>query len=252
MRIQKLIKPIVLILCVAVMAYVLIYMDTTRGPLVYNDHLADTAVTIDGIPVTFEDLAFYILFEEAKIEEQAKIYNPDYTKDYWNIHTNDTFIQLEAKDVVMGMAVHDHLFYQLAVENGMDTLTESEEQDLSYAINDFWEDRLDIQLEKLPCDEDTINQQIRLAAIAEKYQDYLAKEQGPSQAAYKYDGYYYSLIRDEHQVEINEKLWKKLVMGDITLEHTKINYINGLTDADKEKSKTEKKGLRRNAKDKSK
>lgn len=41
-------------------------------------------------------------------------------------------------------------------------------------------------------------------------------------------------------------------MGDITLEHTKINYINGLTDADKEKSKTEKKGLRRNAKDKSK
>lgn len=236
MIIQKLVKPIVLILCVVVIVYALISMGDGRGPLVYNEHLNDTAVTIDGEPVTFQDLAFYILYEEGKVEEQAKIYNEDYTKDYWNLHTNDTFIQEEAKDVVMGMAIHDHLFYQLAVAEGMDNLTESEEADLEFAKTDFWEDRLDIQLEKLPCDEETINEQIKIAAIAEKYQDKLAEE-GPSQAAYKYDGYYYSLIRDEHSVEINKKLWSKFVLGDVTLEHTKMNYINGLTDEDKKKSK---------------
>lgn len=236
MIIQKLVKPIVLILCVVVIVYALISMGDGRGPLVYNEHLNDTAVTIDGEPVTFQDLAFYILYEEGKVEEQAKIYNEDYTKDYWNLHTNDTFIQEEAKDVVMGMAIHDHLFYQLAVAEGMDNLTESEKADLEFAKTDFWEDRLDIQLEKLPCDEETINEQIKIAAIAEKYQDKLAEE-GPSQAAYKYDGYYYSLIRDEHSVEINKKLWSKFVLGDVTLEHTKMNYINGLTDEDKKKSK---------------
>ena len=78
----------------------------------------------------------------------------------------------------------------------------------------------------------------------------MAEQNGPSQAAYKYDGYYYQQIRDEHQIEINEKLWKKFVLGDVTLKHSTPNYINGLTDEDKEKIKTEKKGLRRNAKDK--
>ena len=97
------------------------------------------------------------------------------------------------------------------------------------------EDLLDIQWEKLPCSEETINEQIRLAAIAEKYQNYLAEELGPSQAAYKYDGYYYQQIMEQHQVKTNDKLWDRLVLGDITLSHSKLNYINGLTDEDKKK-----------------
>ena len=235
MRINKLVKPIVLILCVAVMVYALLTMGNNRAKLNYQEHLEDTAVTVDSEEITFQDLAFYILYEEGKIEEQARIYNPDYTKDYWNLHTNDTFIQLEAKEVVLGMAVHDHLFYQMAVAEGMDTLTEEEEQELEYRMTDFWEDLLDIQWEKLPCSEETINEQIRLAAIAEKYQNYLADELGPSQAAYKYDGYYYQQIMEQHQVETNDKLWDRLVLGDITLSHGKLNYINGLTDEDKKK-----------------
>lgn len=235
MRINKLVKPIVLILCVAVMVYALLTMGNNRAKLNYQEHLEDTAVTVDSEEITFQDLAFYILYEEGKIEEQARIYNSDYTKDYWNLHTNDTFIQLEAKEVVLGMAVHDHLFYQMAVAEGMDTLTEEEEQELEYRMTDFWEDLLDIQWEKLPCSEETINEQIRLAAIAEKYQNYLAEELGPSQAAYKYDGYYYQQIMEQHQVETNDKLWDRLVLGDITLSHGKLNYINGLTDEDKKK-----------------
>ena len=235
MRINKLVKPIVLILCVAVMVYALLTMGNNRAKLDYQEHLEDTAVTVDSEKITFQDLAFYILYEEGKIEEQARIYNPDYTKDYWNLHTNDTFIQLEAKEVVLGMAVHDHLFYQMAVAEGMDTLTDEEEQELEYRITDFWEDLLDIQWEKLPCSEETINEQIRLAAIAEKYQNYLAEELGPSQAAYKYDGYYYQQIMEQHQVKTNDKLWDRLVLGDITLSHGKLNYINGLTDEDKKK-----------------
>ena len=235
MRINKLVKPIVLILCVAVMVYALLTMGNNRAKLDYQEHLGDTAVTVDSEEITFQDLAFYILYEEGKIEEQARIYNPDYTKDYWNLHTNDTFIQLEAKEVVLGMAVHDHLFYQMAVAEGMDTLTDEEEQELEYRITDFWEDLLDIQWEKLPCSEETINEQIRLAAIAEKYQNYLAEELGPSQAAYKYDGYYYQQIMEQHKVKTNDKLWDRLVLGDITLSHSKLNYINGLTDEDKKK-----------------
>lgn len=234
---KKLIKPIILIVCVLILAYGLKNMQGLRARTVYGDHLDDVAVTVDGNEVTFRDLAFYILYEERVVEEQARIYNPDSTKDYWNLHTNDSFIQMEAKDVIMGMAVHDQLFYELAVENQMDTLTEDEERELAFSQTDFWEDLLDIQWKKLPCDEDTINAQIRKAAIAEKYQNYLAERDGPSQAAYKYDGYYYEQIEKEHDIEINDRLWDNFVVGDITLVHQSVNYINGLTDEDKETGK---------------
>ena len=75
----------VLLICVGVMLYAFLTMGNGRGPLDYWEHLDDTAFTIDDEEVTFEDLAFYILFEERKVEEQARIYNKDYTKDYWNI-----------------------------------------------------------------------------------------------------------------------------------------------------------------------
>ncbi len=237
MRKQWLVKIIVLVLCVGVVIYALLTMSSGRGKLNYNEHLLDTAVTIDEKDISFQDLAFYILFEEQKVEEQARIYNPDSPKDYWNIHTNDTFIQREAKDVVMGMAIHDHIYYQLAIDEGMDTLTDVEEQDLTFAMTDFWEDLYDEQWENLPCDEETINNQMRIAAIAEKYQQYLFEENGPSFAAYNYDGYYYGLIREQHSVKINSKLWDRFVLGDITLKHTTLNYINGLTNEDKKKKK---------------
>ena len=237
MIIKKLLKPTVFILCVGVVVYALLTMGSGRDPINYFDHLEDTAVSLDSEEISFEDLAFYILYEEGKVEEQAKIYNKDYTKDYWNIHTNDTFIQSEAKNVVISMAIHDHLFYRLAVEQGMDKLDGVEQIELEGSITDFWEDLLDEQWEHLPCDTDTINEQIRIAAVAEKYGNYLAKEYGPSTAAYKYDGYYYSQILDEHKVKINKKLWDKFVLGDVTITHSKINYINGLTDEDKKKNK---------------
>lgn len=231
---QKLVKIIVLIISIIVVTYAMLNMGHRRDEIVYSEHLDDTVVTIDDDIVTFEDLAFYILYEERKVEEQAKIYNPDSTKDYWNLHTNDTFIQNEAKRTVIGMAIHDQLFYKLAVEDGMDTLTEEEESDLQFAITDFWEDLLDEQWEKLPCSQDTINEQIRKAAVAEKFQKYLAENKGPSEAAYKYDGYYYESIKDEHSIKINDKLWDRFVLGDVTLTHTHVNFINGINNRNNE------------------
>ena len=231
---RKLSKPIILFLSVVVIGYAFIAMHDGRSTISYQDHLSDVAVTVDGEAVTFEDLAFYILYEERIVEEEARIYNPDSTKDYWNIHTNDTFIQDEAKNAIIGMAIHDELLYELAKENGMDELTEEEEQQLEFSKTDFWEDLMDVQWDRLPTDEDTINAQILKAAIAEKYQNYLGTTQGPSIAAYKYDGYYYSLIEDEHDVDINDELWDRFVVGDITLYHDSTNFINGLTDAEKE------------------
>ncbi|MCR4695185.1 MAG: hypothetical protein K5773_07700 [Pseudobutyrivibrio sp.] len=229
----KFLKAFISAALVAAVGFSFISIGRNRGKLDYGKNLGETAVTVDGREISFGDLAFYILYEERVVEEQAMVYNPESTKDYWNIHTNGGFFQDQVKESVMGMAVHDYIFYDLAVAQGMDTLTPEEKEDLEFATLDFWEDLLDEQWDRLPADEETINSQIRIAAIAEKYQNYLADSKGPSKAAYNYDGYYYEQMKSDHDIVINEKLWDRFVMGDNTLEHSKVNYINGYNKDDK-------------------
>ena len=235
--VRKFVKPAILCLCVVVVGYAFITMQGRRNTVRYEDHKQDVVATIDGKDMLFEDLAFYILYEERIVEEQARIYNPDSTKDYWNMYRNETFIQKEVKDVILNMAIHDWIMYDLAVQDNMDTLSEKENQYLEYTRIDFWEDLLDIQRQRLPASEETINSQMDKAAVAEKYQNYLGITQGPSVAAYKYDGYNYEQMLESHSIVINDDLWERFVVGDISLYHEKANFINGLTDEEKKEDK---------------
>ena len=90
------------------------------------------------------DLGFYILYQEREVEKQAQIYNPENTKDYWNLHVDGVFIQAQAKENIINMAIHDELYYQKAVENDI-TLNGEEEQQYRNTVMDFWMDLLDEQ-----------------------------------------------------------------------------------------------------------
>lgn len=231
-------KPFLLVFSVIVIGMAFYkYAGGTRNQIMYDEHLDDVVATIDGEEIKFRDLAVYILYEERVVEEQARIYNPSSPKDYWNMHTDDKFIATEAKDAIIGMAIHDKLYYQLACELEMDNLSEEEKELLEYTKIDFFEDLLDEQWQKMPCPMEEISEQMKLVAIAEKYQDYLAKANDDTVAAYRYDGYCYNQLKETHDIKINEKLWTNFIVGDITLSHGSVNYINGLTDEDKKKSK---------------
>lgn len=192
----------------------------------YKDCLDDVIFTANGQEVQMKDLGFYILYEEREVESQAMVYNPDNTKDYWNLHVDGVFIQVQAKDTILNMAIHDQLFYQKAVENGL-ILDAEEEQRLRNAISDFWMDLLDDQAEKMPVSDEYITEAMRKIALAEKYQAQLAKETGKAYASYQWDGYEYEQWLEKQDVEVNEKLWDKITVGDITLTHGSPNYING-------------------------
>lgn len=224
---RKLIRPAVFCILLFGVGRSLMVRSEMREKLVYTEHLKDVAVSVDDKGITFEDLAFYILYEECTIEQQAMIYNGNSTKDYWNLHINGTFVQDAAKEAVLDMAVHDEVLSRMAETEGM-KLTDEELQALENRTADFWEDLLDGQEDRMPVDKEIINLQIEKVALAEKYQNYLAEEKGPSKAAYNFDGYYYEQILNEHKIKINNKLCDRLVMGDITLYHDKVNYVNGV------------------------
>ncbi len=194
----------------------------------YVDCLDKVAFSINGDETTFAELGFYVLYVEREVELQAQIYNADNTRDYWNLHIDGVFISIQAKETIQGMAIHDELFYQLAKAAKME-LTEEEEEALANAEADFWMDLLDVQLENLPVSDEYISEAMRRMAFAEKYQAYLVEETGLTSASYNWDGYAYTQLLAEQDLVINEKLWSKISVGNISLVHKSANIINGLT-----------------------
>lgn len=200
-----------------------------KQKIIFADHLNDVVFTLNGQDVYLKDFMFYIASMETRVEEEAKVYNKTSTKDYWNAHANGHFISEDVKESVFNMVVHDYLFYELAKEEGLE-LSQEDLIAISNSKCDFYEDLLDNQLQLLEAmniTEEVIDEQMRLAALAEKYQEYLAAKNNGSVASYKADGYYYKLILDEHTLIVNRKLWDRIVIGDVTLIHKKVQFING-------------------------
>lgn len=223
---EQIIKAVLLLALVIMVLAAVSYQRRESRQQEYRDCLEETAFTLNGEAVPMKRLAYYIMCEERMIEEQAQIYNPGNTRDYWNLHINGVFIQEDAKKTVMEMAIHDELFYRMAVEAGV-TLDEEEEEQLRFSEEDFWMDLLEEQTERIPVPREVISEQIRRKALAEKYQGRLAQEKERSFAAYQWDGYDYEQMKEQQEIKINEKVWKHISVGNITLQHGLPNYING-------------------------
>ena len=222
--------PIAVIL-IAVVVYICYRGFKNREAFVFTDHLDDVAVTINGEALTYGELSFYVLYVEQMVEKEARVYNPTSPKDWWNSYVNGTFVSSSASRMAMDMAVHDYIMYELAEADGT-TLTDEEEALVAFRQTDFWEDLYDEQLERLPVSREDINESIRRIAVGEKYQEKLTESLGVNNFEYNYDGYEYKqMLADKYKV-VEDDRYGKLVFGEITLHHSKVNYINGLVDKD--------------------
>lgn len=206
----------------------------TKGSIVYTDHLSEVVCKVDDTELTLSDLNFYVLFQECKIEEQARTYNPDSPKDYWNAHTNGEFVQESAKKAVIEMAIHDYIMYELAKEAHV-VLSTEEKEALEKARTKFWSSLFDEQLERLPLDYEEGNRIMKEIALIEAYEHRLAAENDEiTFEGLHWDGYDYKKIKEEHKVKIHDKLWRRVALGDISLVHENVSYINGMTDEERE------------------
>ena len=117
------------------LAYQSVKAGNARGKIDYKKNLDEVCVTVDGKEFTFRDLAFYVAYEELTIQEQALVYDADNTKKYWNLHINGEFVRVAARESAIQMAIHDQIFYEMAMEEGI-LLTEEDKQALIEGILD--------------------------------------------------------------------------------------------------------------------
>lgn len=181
----------------------------------FLEHLDDTAVTVDGMDYQFRDLAVYLARQEYIVEEQAKVYDYEKMHLYWNLHANGIFIRVEARDLAMDMAVHDIIFYNMALEEGYE-LTKDEISYMENQIMDFWYD-LEEGKERLGISEKEAEETFLRIALAQKRQYILAEEMGVDKEEYDVSGSMYQELLKEHTCQINETLWKRLNFGNITI-----------------------------------
>ena len=83
---KKYILTIVLAIIVIIRGIYAYNANGNRNKIDYANSLDKIAVTVNGQKLTLEDLAFYVVYEEHEVENEAQVYNPENTNKYWNMH----------------------------------------------------------------------------------------------------------------------------------------------------------------------
>lgn len=189
-----------------------------RTDLVYADSLEKTALVVDGEPLDLRELAFYIAYQEKYVQQEAVVYDSEKPEKYWNAYTNHHFVRSVAEDAVKEMAVHDEIFYQMAVAEKLE-LDETEKNYLENEQADFFMDLSKEQLDRLGVTEDDLADTMKKIALANKYQSILSQVEGVEYETYDYTGGLYELLLAEHTVEEKENVWNRISVGNITVNY---------------------------------
>ncbi len=194
------------------------YKSRSSGKVVFSDYLDEEIAVVDGKPVTLRDFAVYAVYEEKLVEEQAKVYDDTNTNKYWSAHTNGQFLKLTARDAAINLAIHDAIFYEMAVEAEV-FLDEEEKKYLANEQADFWNDLEDEQKEKLALSQDEVDAYLEKMALAQKMQRQQAAIEGKEEADYDVEGSAYEEMLLEHEITKNEEFIDRIDFGNIILEH---------------------------------
>ena len=189
-----------------------------KQELIYAEALDMVAVTVDEVELTLRDIAVYIVYQEKTVQKDAVIYDYEKPHKYWNTYTNQYFVRSLAEKAVRNMAVHDEIFYRMALEEGL-VLDEREEAYLLNEQQDFLMDLSEEQIGRLGVTEEDLLSSMRKIALANKYQSILAQSNGLYYEDYDYTGAVYELILKEHKVKVDESVWDRIAVGNITVNY---------------------------------
>ena len=205
-----------LVIIVIVTGFLSYRSSEQRKDLVFSEELSRLAVTVDDVELTLYDMAFYVAYQEKEVQEEAVIYNDEKPRKYWNAHTNGWFVRSVAEQAVVDMAVHDEIFYRMALAEEI-VLDEREEEYLANEVYDFCSDLTEKQFASLGVGAEDIEMAMRKIAIANKYQSILSQMEGLDYTEYDYMGSAYEELLAGHEVEVNENVWDRISVGSVTV-----------------------------------
>jgi len=201
------------------MGVVAVHTRMNREDIVYYESLDMVVATVEGEDITLRDFAVYVAHQEAQVQEQAIIYDPEDTRKYWNVHTDGTYISHAARNEAMSMAIHDTLFYLLSLDLDI-TFSDEEIQILENDVEDFWLDLVDEGKDlRLGITRQDVYDTMYKIACAQKSQMIYAKMH--SLEYNDYDFYEESFLEflEEYEYTVDDSVLNRIDFGDVTLVH---------------------------------
>lgn len=209
----------IFVLVFAVLTIVANETRQSREDIVYAESLDLVVATVEDEEITLRDFAIYVAYQEAEVQKQAEVYDPENTREYWNVHTDGVYISHAARNEAMSMAIHDELFYQLSKEFNV-TLTEEEIEILNNDVEDFWYDLTDDKKEeKLGISKEDVYTSMEKIALAQKAQFICAGIDGVDYSNYDYYEEVFLDFLGDYQYKVNDSVLNRIDFGDVTLEH---------------------------------
>lgn len=213
-------KLIVTAVLVAVFIALMLYgrnSGLNRQKLVYSESLDKVAADVNGTSLTFRDAAFYVAVEEAQVEREAYEYDPENPSKYWNTHVNGIYIRVAARNAAIQMAIHDEIFYQMAVQEGIE-LTEEEEETVASMHRDYWGDlTADGKDSRLGVSSEDIYACMQKIACAQKYQTIYAALEDADYEEFNFGEPRYEELLKKQKYRIHKDVWGRVDFGNVTL-----------------------------------
>lgn len=210
---------LILLIITIIMGGIAVENRVNREDIIYNESLSSVVAVVEDESITLREFAVYVAHQEAQVQEQAIIYDPEDTRKYWNVHTDGTYISHAARNEAMSMAIHDELFYQLAQEFDL-SFSEEEMQILENDVEDFWNDLVDEEKEKRLgiTKEDVYNTMYKIA-ISQKSQMIYAKMNGVDYEDFDFYQEEFLAFLEDYKYKVDDKVLSRIDFGDVTLVH---------------------------------
>ncbi|MCI8718771.1 MAG: hypothetical protein K1W19_09920 [Lachnospiraceae bacterium] len=207
---------IVIISCIAAFALITVNL-LSKEEFSYADSLNDTVLTVEKENISLKEISYYILVAETNYNEAANIYNEDNPHAFWNIALNMKYFRNRIKQSVIDACTRDNVYYQQALKEGY-TLKEEELQEIRDKALEEISKMTDWQMKITDYQMSDMVNVLTKIAYSRKYAENLMAE-GYTAQELDVDGSKYEEIKKDYAVSINQKIWKNITLGKVTINN---------------------------------
>jgi len=218
-KIQNIIISIcTIVIIISIGALVLITVNLlSKKEFSYADSLDDTVLTVENETVSLKEISYYILVAETNYNEAANIYNEENPHAFWNMALNMKYFRNRVKQSVIDACTRDNIYYQQALKEGYILKEEALEEIEDKALEEISK-MTDFQMKLTDYQMSDMVKVLTKIAYSRKYAEDLMAE-GYTAQELDVDGSKYEEIKKDYAVSVNQKIWKNITLGKVTINN---------------------------------
>ena len=220
---DNIIKAICIILIIVAIIVFLAIFYGKDSVFIYEDHLKENVLTISNRDesdrqedISLQEMTYYIINVEGDFHDAALKFNSKYPEKYWMVKVKPMYNMKDyAKDLSIDSCVRDNVYYLEALKQGVE-LTDEEIKLAEKDTRTILENISSKQMNVSEFSYDVVYDIEEKLYVATKYVNMLV-EQGHTMEELELEGSYYKQLLEKYNVDINDKLWDRVKLGNLTI-----------------------------------